>query len=60
MHHDRVNTIAFSSDGRTLVSGSEDTTIKVWDVLSQREKSTLSGHEAKVSCLAFSDDGRER
>jgi WD40 repeat protein len=58
MHHDRVDTIAFSSDGRTLVSGSEDTTIKVWDVLSQREKSTLSGHEARVSCLAFSDDGR--
>ena len=30
-HSDFVNSVAFSPDGATIVSGSRDTTIKVWD-----------------------------
>lgn len=31
-HKDKVNSVAFSPDGKLLVSGSEDSTIKIWDV----------------------------
>ncbi len=31
-HQEKVNSIAFSPDGRLLASGSEDRTIKIWDV----------------------------
>ena len=31
-HKDKVNSVAFSPDGGLLVSGSEDSTIKMWDV----------------------------
>ncbi|HEY9874143.1 MAG TPA: hypothetical protein V6D12_11940, partial [Candidatus Obscuribacterales bacterium] len=31
-HCHSVVAVAFSSDGQTLVSGSEDTTIKIWDL----------------------------
>ena len=31
-HKDKVNSVAFSPDGKLLVSGSEDRTIKMWDV----------------------------
>jgi len=30
-HSGRVNSVAFSPDGSTIVSGSNDKTIKVWD-----------------------------
>jgi WD40 repeat protein len=31
-HPAQVNSVALSGDGKTLASGSEDKTIKVWDV----------------------------
>ena len=30
-HRDWVHSVAFSPDGKTIVSGSRDETIKVWD-----------------------------
>ena len=30
-HSNRVTSVAFSPDGKTIVSGSKDKTIKVWD-----------------------------
>jgi WD40 repeat protein len=30
-HSDRVTSVAFSPDGKTIVSGSWDKTLKVWD-----------------------------
>jgi WD40 repeat protein len=50
--------VAFSPDGRLLASGSDDKTIKLWDVASGREVRTLSGHTSWVRSVAFSPDGR--
>jgi serine/threonine protein kinase len=58
-HSRYVTSVAFSPDSRTLASGSNDRTIKLWDVQSQGQIATLTGHSYySVNSVAFSPDGR--
>ena len=43
-HTDDVVSVAFSPDGQTLASGSDDTTIRLWDVDTGENLETLQGH----------------
>ena len=43
-HDGRVQAVAYSPDGKMLASGSEDKTIKLWDVTTGKERATLKGH----------------
>ncbi len=57
-HAGEVWTLAFSPDGRILASGSDDATIKLWDVATGRERATLKGHDSLVMSVTFLADGR--
>ncbi len=52
-----VRALAFSSDGKMLVSGSLDHTVQLWNVKKRRRLATLKGHEGWVTAVAFSKDG---
>lgn len=56
-HGDSISCLAFSPDGRTIVSGSNDNSIILWDAVSGRELHTLRGHTSRVTTVAFSVDG---
>ena len=56
-HTERVTSVAFSPDGKRIVSGSGDQTLKVWDAASGQETLTLAGHTERVTSVAFSPDG---
>jgi len=57
-HESGVSSVSYSPDGKTLVSGSADNTVKLWDVATGKEIKTLSGHQAYVSSVSFSPDGK--
>jgi WD40 repeat protein len=52
-----VKGLAFSPDGRHILSGSNDKTVRLWDVASGKELTRLDGHTEGVSNVCFSPDG---
>lgn len=67
-HTQRVNAIAYSPDGKTIVSGGADGTVRLWDVATGKQKANLP-HESwinflfpwlnpSVNSVAYSPDGK--
>lgn len=57
-HTGFVFAVAFSPDGRTLASGSQDQTVRIWDAQTGQTQRTLAEHSDEVNAVAFSADGK--
>ncbi|MFM6255198.1 MAG: WD40 repeat domain-containing protein, partial [Dolichospermum sp.] len=57
-HSNSVNAIAVTPDGKTVISGSSDNTIKIWDLETGEEKLTFKGHSSWVTAIAVTPDGK--
>ncbi|WP_445636353.1 hypothetical protein NSTC745_01242 [Nostoc sp. DSM 114161] len=53
-----VSSVAISPDGKTLASGGNDKTIKIWNISTGEIIHTLSGHSRPVESVAISPDGK--
>ncbi len=56
-HKDTVWSMAFSSDGKRIVSGSDDKTIRFWDVATGQQVRQIT-HDKGVGKIAWSPDGK--
>lgn len=56
-HTDTVRSVNFRPDGNIIISGSFDTTIRLWDIDRKSIRSTLKGHTFSVMDATFSPDG---
>ncbi|ALF54203.1 serine/threonine protein kinase [Nostoc piscinale CENA21] len=57
-HASDVNSVAFAPNGQILASGSDDKTIKLWNLATGTEISTLKGHFKWIWAIAFHPDGK--
>ena len=55
-HKDDISTLAFSPDGKMLLSGSDDGTIRAWDTITGRQQFICPGHTSEISELAASEE----
>jgi predicted NACHT family NTPase len=53
-----VNSVAFAPDGRTALSASDDTTLRLWDLAVGSTLRTFEGHTIGVESVALASDGR--
>jgi WD40 repeat protein len=59
-HEEAVYAVALSPDGKLLLTGSFDRTIRLWDVVTGKEIKTYggpNGHQNQVLSVAFAPDG---
>lgn len=56
-HSAPVVSVAYSPDGKHIVSGARDNIIRLWNAVTGEPEAELTGHSSWVTSVAFSPDG---
>lgn len=57
-HSSYVYAVALSPDGKIVATGSDDTSVKLWDVATKKLLYTIKDYGHSIKTLAFSPDGK--
>jgi WD40 repeat protein len=55
---DVLHSLAFSADGKWLVSGGRSRIVRLWNVATRKEEKKFRGHRSWIESVAISPDGR--
>ena len=58
-HEGRVRSVSWNPKGDTIVSGSDDKTVRVWDATYGYCLHILTGHESRVASVSWSPEGNQ-
>lgn len=58
-HTDSIHVVAWSPDGKYVASGSQDTTIRVWEPLNGQTHLKYVGHSGDIAALCWSSDSKK-
>lgn len=57
-HNDQINSIAISNNERWMATGSNNNIVKIWDIPSSKEFTTLGPNDGRISAVKFSPDNK--
>ncbi|KAG2051191.1 WD40 repeat-like protein, partial [Suillus hirtellus] len=57
-HERGINVVAVFPDERRMITGSDDTTLRLWDLETGNALMKMEGHSSEVRALAISRDGK--
>lgn len=57
-HENDVTAVTITPDGQTIISGSRDKTVRLWNLQDDSINQTLVGHKDDVTAVAISPDGQ--
>ncbi len=57
-HSERATAVAWSPDGKEVVSGSLDKTVQIWSATTGKTRLVYQGHTDGILAVAWSPDGR--
>lgn len=58
-HKEEITYAVFSPDGKRIISGSQDNTIRIWDADNGKLIKILEGHTKGISCIKFDNTGKK-
>jgi WD40 repeat protein len=58
-HSGWVRAVAVTTDGKNVISGSSDNTLKLWSLETGEQLLTFNGHSSSVQAVAVTTDGKK-
>ena len=57
-HTNSVQAVAITSDNKYIISGGNDRTIRIWNLLEKAQETVFEGHNNSIHTIAITSDNK--